>query len=300
MSIGQAQPRRLLVIHNPVAGNRAKGKLERWLATLTRLGAVVTLAETTAPRHAIELARLADPARFDAVAVAGGDGTINEAVNGLAGSELPLALLPLGTANVLANELALPRDLERLAEIAAFAPARRVRPGEILAQGQNEPWRFLLMAGIGFDAEVVAHLDLGLKRRLGKGAYAIESLRQLARHEERRFSARIDGTRVEPASLVIARAHFYGGRFVLAPQARLEAPLLHAVQFPAPSRLAAFRYMAAVVTGTLARQCDVKVQTAQRIEIDGPDGAPVQVDGDVRLRLPASIGMAATPIGIIA
>jgi diacylglycerol kinase (ATP) len=300
MSIGQVRPRRLLVIHNPTSGSRAKGKLGRWLAALQRLGAAVTLAETEAPRHAIELARAADPARFDAVAVAGGDGTINEAVNGLVSSELPLALLPLGTANVLANELDLPRNLERLAEIAAFAPARSIRPGEILAEGQNEPWRFLLMAGIGFDAEVVDHLDLKLKRRLGKGAYAIESLRQLARHDKRRFSARIDGARIEPASLVVARAHFYGGRFVLAPQARLDAPLLHTVLFPAASRAAALRYMAAVVTGTLARQCDVKVQTAERIDIDAPDGAPVQVDGDVRLRLPASISMAATPIGIIA
>jgi diacylglycerol kinase (ATP) len=300
MSVGQAQARRLLVIHNPMAGRRARGKLERWLAALKRLGATVTLAETAAPRHAIELARAADPARFDGVAVAGGDGTINEAVNGLAGSELPLALLPLGTANVLANELDLPRNLDRLAELAAFAPARPIRPGEILAEGQNEPWRFLLMAGIGFDAEVVEHLDLGLKRRLGKGAYALESLRQLARHEPRRFATRLDGSAIEPASLVVARAHFYGGRFVLAPKARLEAPLLYAVQFPGPSRIAAFRYMAAVVTGTLARQCDVKVQTTERVEIDGPRDAPVQVDGDVRLRLPVTIGMAAAPIQLIA
>jgi len=300
MNVAQGRPRRLLVIHNPTSGRRAKGKLERWLAALARLGARATLAETEAPRHAIELARAADPGRFDAVAVAGGDGTINEAVNGLAASDLPLALLPLGTANVLANELGLPHDLERLAEIAAFAPTRSVRPGEILAEGQNEPWRFLLMAGIGFDAEVVDHLDLKLKRRLGKAAYAIESLRQLGRHEKKRFSATIDGARTELASLVVARAHFYGGRFVLAPQARLDAPLLHAVEFPAPSRAAALRYMAAVVTGTLARQCDVKVQTADHIEIDGPAGAPVQVDGDVRMRLPARIAMAATPVGLIA
>ena len=300
MTVAQARARRLLVIHNPTAGRRAKGKLDRWLAALARLGAPITLAKTEAAGHAIELARAADPGRFDAVAVAGGDGTINEAVNGLVSSELPLALLPLGTANVLANELGLPRDPEKLAEIAAFAPARSVRPGEILAEGRNEPWRFLLMAGIGFDAEVVAHLDLGWKRRLGKGAYAIESLRQLARHEPRQFFVRMDGTTIAPASLVVARAHFYGGRFVLAPKARLDAPLLHAVQFPASSRLAAFRYMAAVVTGTLVRQCDVKVQTAERIEIEGPKGAPVQVDGDVRLRLPVTIGMAATPIQLIA
>ena len=300
MNVGQAQARRLLVIHNPMAGRRAKGKLDRWLAALKRLGAAVTLAETEAPRHAIELARAADPGRFDAVAVAGGDGTINEALNGLVSSALPLALLPLGTANVLANELGLPRNLDRLAEIAAFAPAHSIQPGEILAEGQNEPWRFLLMAGIGFDAEVVQHLDLGLKRRLGKGAYAIESLHQLARHAPRRFAARLDGRAIEPASLVVARAHFYGGRFILAPKARLDAPLLYAVQFPAPSRLAAFRYMAAVVTGTLARQCDVKVQTASRVEIAGPRDAPVQVDGDVRLRLPASIGLSATPVAIVA
>lgn len=300
MSVAELRARRLLVIRNPTSGRRAKGKFARWQAALDRLGADVTLVETEGPRHAIELARAANPARFDAVAVAGGDGTINEAINGLAFSQLPLALLPLGTANVLANELELPRNVEALARIAAFAPARSVRPGEILAGGQNEPWRFLLMAGIGFDAEVVAHVDLTLKRHLGKGAYAIESLRQLVRHEKRRFAVRLDGTPIEPASLVVARAHFYGGRFVLAPQARLDQPVLYAVVFPGASRLAALRYMAAVVTGTLARQCDVRVQTAERIDIDGPEGASVQVDGDVRVRLPIRIGMAETPIALIA
>jgi diacylglycerol kinase family enzyme len=156
------------------------------------------------------------------------------------------------------------------------------------------------MAGIGFDAEVVAHLDLALKRRIGKSAYVIESLKQLARHQPRRFTARLDGIAVEPASLVIARAHFYGGRFILAPKASLDEPVLYTVQFPGSSRGAAFRYMSAVVTGTLARQCDVRVQVTERIEIDGPAGAPVQVDGDVRMRLPVTIGMAADPIGIIA
>jgi diacylglycerol kinase family enzyme len=300
MNMRAGPARRLLVIHNPTAGRRKRGKFERWCAALDRLGCHLTLARTEAPRHAIELARSADPRRFDAVAVAGGDGTINEAVNGLVGSPLPLALLPLGTANVLANELALPSDLERLAEIAAFAPPRSILPGEILAAGHNEPWRFLLMAGIGFDAEVVAHLDLSLKRRIGKGAYALGSLAQLARHTGEHFNAEIDGTRIEAASLVIARAHFYGGRFVLAPEARLDAPQLYAVQFPGTSRLATLRYMAAVVTGMLARQCDVKVARTTRIAIDGPEGAPVQVDGDVRVFLPARIGLGTEPVAIIA
>jgi diacylglycerol kinase (ATP) len=292
--------RRILAIYNPTAGRRARGKFERFRAALARLGAVVTTAETNAPLHARALAESADPARFDAIVVAGGDGTINEAVNGIVHSGLPLAILPLGTANVLANELGLPRAPEALAEIAALAPARSIIPAEIVTAERNEPWRFLLMAGIGFDAEVVAQLNLKLKRRIGKGAYALGSLAQLARHERRVFAARIDGQEAAPASLVVARGHFYGGRFVLAPEARLDRPDLHAVLFPAPSRLAALRYMAGVVTGTLARQCDVEVRRASAIELAGPEGAPVQIDGDVRAHLPASIRLAQAPIAVIA
>jgi diacylglycerol kinase family enzyme len=201
---------------------------------------------------------------------------------------------------VLASELGLPHAPEALAEIAATAAPRSIVPAEIVTAERNEPWRFLLMAGIGFDAEVVARLNFKLKRRIGKGAYAIGSLAQLARHERRLFAARIDGEEAAASSLVVARAHFYGGRFVLAPEARLETPELYAVLFPAPSRLAALRYMAGVLTGTLARHCDVEVRRAAEIELAGPEGAPVQIDGDVRAHLPASIRLAQAPISVIA
>jgi YegS/Rv2252/BmrU family lipid kinase len=292
--------RRILAIYNPTAGRRARGKFERFRVALMRFGATVAVAETNAPLHAKGLAEFADPARFDAIAVAGGDGTINEAVNGAVHSGLPLAILPLGTANVLANELGLPRTPEALAEIAALSPPRLVVPAEIVTAERNQPWRFLLMAGIGFDAEVVARLNLKLKRKIGKGAYALGSLQQLGRHERRLFEARIDGKLESPASLVVARAHFYGGRFVLAPAARLDQPELHAVLFPGASRLAALRYMAAVVTSTLQQQCDVEVRAAREIELAGPEGAPVQIDGDVRAHLPASIRLASAPLALIA
>jgi len=292
--------RRILAIYNPTAGQRARGKLERFRAALVRLGAAVTVAETNAPLHAKSLAESADPARFDAIAVAGGDGTINEAVNGIVYSRLPLAILPLGTANVLANELGLPRAPEALAEIAALSATRPVVPAEIISAARNEPWRFLLMAGIGFDAEVVAQLNVRLKRRIGKGAYVLGSLQQLARHERRLFAARIDGQSESPASLVVARAQFYGGRFVLAPEARLDQPVLHTVLFPGASRLATLRYMAAVVTGTLPRHSDVEVRRARVIELAGPAGAPVQIDGDVRAHLPATVRLASAPLALIA
>jgi diacylglycerol kinase family enzyme len=173
-------------------------------------------------------------------------------------------------------------------------------PGEVVSAGRNEPWRFLLMAGVGFDAEVVARLDLKLKRRIGRGAYAVGSLQQLGRHERRLFEAHIDGESESPASLIVARAHFYGGRFVLAPEARLDQAALHAVLFPDASRRATLRYMAAVLTGRLQRQSDVEVRPARVIELAGPGGAPVQIDGDVRAHLPATIRLASAPLALIA
>lgn len=293
------QPRRLLVIHNPIAGRRAAKKLTAWRKALDALGAAVTLENTQGPLHAREIARGADPQRFDAVAVAGGDGTINEAVNGLVGSTLPLALLPLGTANVLANELGLPRDLAALARIAAFAPARRVRPGEIVSGERAEPWRFLLMAGVGFDAEVVEHLDLGLKRCIGKGAYALGSLAQLMRQSGSWLDATLDQKPLRCGSLVVARAHFYGGRFVLAPKARLDSDQLYAVVFERASRFATARYLVATMAGCLARRRDVGVSAAADIELAGPPGTPVQIDGDIRAHLPARIRLADAAVGLI-
>lgn len=299
MDKNEGRARRLLVIYNPAAGGRKRRRLRAWLSRLRALGAEVTLAETLAPRHAEALARAADPARVDAVAVAGGDGTINEAVNGLAGSRLPLALLPLGTANVLANEIGLPRRLVDLARIAAFAPARPVWPGEAVPEGGGERRRFLIMAGIGFDAEVVEHLDLALKRRAGKLAYVASILGRLRDYRPCCYRAEIDGTLVEGASLVAAKAHFYGGRFVLAPAARLDQPSLQLVVFGRAGRCAALGYLAAMGLGRLQRCRSLRILPGRSLRLLAPAGAPVQLDGDILLRLPARIAIAPTPLELI-
>lgn len=291
--------RRLLVIYNPTAGRRKRRRLARWLAHLGSLGAAVTVNETVGPGHAERLARAADPAQYDAVAVAGGDGTVNEAVNGLAGSPLPLALLPLGTANVLAAEIGLPRSLPALARIAAFAPARPVWPGEAVPQGASTGRRFLIMAGIGFDAEVVAHLDLWLKRRIGKLAYAVSVLGRLRAYRPDVYRAELDGRAMTAASLVAAKAHFYGGRFVLAPQARLEAPSFQVVLFERAGRGATLGYLAAMGFGLLPCCRSVSIAPAQAVRLIAPAGAPVQLDGDVALGLPALLRIAATPLQLI-
>jgi diacylglycerol kinase family enzyme len=234
------------------------------------------------------------------VAAAGGDGTVNEVANGLAASPLPLALLPCGTADVLAQALGIPRRGAGAARIAAFAPARPIWPGEVLAPGAAAGRRFLLMAGVGFDAEVVEALDLDLKRRIGRLAYAAATLARLRRRVAVRYPARIDGAPAAPASLVACRSRFYGGRFVLAPAARLDEPRLQVVLFERAGRRAALAYLGAMLASRLAGRPDLRVMAADRIELDAPPGAPVQLDGDVGGRLPAVIRIAPTPLALVA
>lgn len=299
MESAQGQARRLVVIFNPTAGARRRRRLGRWLHCLDELGAQVTVRETIGPRHAEELARTADPAQFDAVVAAGGDGTINEVVNGLSGSVLPLAILPLGTANVLAAEIGLPQRIRDLAHIAAFARAQPVWPGEAVSDGVAVGRRFLIMAGIGFDAEVVEQLDLALKRRIGKLAYVASILRRLRDYRPSMYRAVIDGVPVEGASLIAAKSRFYGGRFVLAPAARLSDPSLQVVLFGRAGRGAALGYMAAMAAGRLRHHRSLRILPAKNVRLDGPHGAAVQIDGDIHVRLPVTLRIAATPLHVI-
>lgn len=296
--------RRFLVIHNPVAGARRARRLRAVVAALeTDFGAAVTVRATTGPGDAEGIARSLAPGATDALVVAGGDGTINEVINGLAagrglaaggdeGMSVPLGIVPIGTANVLAGELGLP------AASADAAAARAV--AEVLARGTVRPVHlgvangrcFAMMAGVGLDARVVETVDTRLKRLIGKGAYVVETLVQLALRPDVRYRVTVDGLTSEVASVIVAKGHFYGGRFVCAPEARLEEPLLQVCLFPRPGRWNAVRYIWGVTAGRLRHFPDYRVVPAERVVVTGPPGDAVQGDGDVVARLPVEIAVA--------
>src|SRR5580692_5205822 len=165
-------PRRVLIILNPDAGRVAARRrhLGRVVAALNRRGCAVEIREAARAGDAEHLARTAEPA-FDVIVAAGGDGTIAAVVNGVAAAPRPIAILPLGTANVLAAEIGLPRGAAALAQVIAEAPASFVWPGQIGGR------LFLTSAGGGFDADVVAAVDRGLKRRGGKLAFVLAALK---------------------------------------------------------------------------------------------------------------------------
>ena len=278
---------RLLIIYNPTAGQRRRRRFEAVLRALETQGAAITLRPTTRRGDAEAFAREAASGGFDRVVAAGGDGTINEAINGLAGSGMALAIVPLGTANVLAAELGLGGRPAEIAAAILRGTARPIALGRIITAEHAR--RFVMMAGIGFDAQVVAQVNPALKRLTGKFAYVIALLREMLRDPGLVFRVEVDGRVYRAASVIVAKGHFYGGRFVACPEARLEEPALHVCLFGRTGRLHILRYAAALALGRLSRLPDVTVVKAQRIIVEGPPGEPIQADGDSDGHLPATI-----------
>ncbi len=280
---------KLVVIYNPVAGRRRPGFFDATLSALLRRGCSIELRQTTGPGDATRLADAARAEGFERIVVAGGDGTINEVVNGLAqpGPEAPpLAVIPLGTANVLARELGLPAKPEELARVIAEGTAQPVALGR--AGGRH----FTLMAGAGFDAWVVNSVDSKLKARLGKGAYVLMSLWHILTYRRRLYAVDIDGQPYMAASVVATNARHYGGPFVIAPDADLGAPSLQVCLFERAGRWHAIRYSLALVTGRLAKLPDVRLVEGHRIRVSGRNaGEPVQLDGDILAELQCEIAV---------
>ncbi|MBM3600953.1 MAG: diacylglycerol kinase family lipid kinase [Alphaproteobacteria bacterium] len=292
---GNAPRRRLLVVHNPTAGRRRRRFLRRVLDRLGARGATAATIETRAAGHAETIARDMRAADYDAIVAAGGDGTINEIVNGLAGRDIALGIVPVGTGNVLAAELALPADEDAVAGLLAQGGTRRIHLGEVGGR------LFTMMAGLGFDAHVVDSVHLGLKRRVGKLAYVATTLSQMARWDSQSYRVVIDGIAFDCASAIAANGHYYGGRFVAAPAARLDAPSLDVVLFERPGPRAALRYAVALACGQLNRLGDVRVVRGREISVTaaGSD-EPVQADGDIVARLPVTIRVAEATQRVIA
>ena len=281
-----AIPRRVLIIHNPTAGRHKRRRLQEVVERLEALGCAVTCRETRQRGDAEDFASSASPDAFDAVVAAGGDGTVNEVLNGLGQGTggLALGVIPLGTANVLACEIGLdPKNPDQIARAIAFGPARHVHVAVANCR------RFLLMAGAGLDAHVVAGVSVALKRRTGKLAYVVESLKQAVGYDFPKLGIRADGIDYEGSMVVACKGRFYGGPFVAAPDANLETPMLEVCILPNTGIAGMLRYGLALPMGKLSELPEVQVISARTILITGPRGAPVQGDGDIVARLPAEI-----------
>jgi len=291
---------RIAIIFNPIAGRRRRLTLEDVCDRLTARGWAIDLRPTgargDAERMAREIADLPKESRPDLLAVAGGDGTIGEAINGLSGAMtgLPVAIIPMGTANVLAAEIGLAVNPD------AIAAAIDARQSQAIYIGRTNGRAFTLMAGVGVDAHVVADLDAALKRRIGKGAYVLGAFKQLFRFGFPTYRVSIDNqSPIDAASVIVAKGRFYGGRHVVAPKARLADPSFQICLFERRGPFHMLRYALALGCGRLPKASGYSILEGRDVTITGPEGDPVQGDGDVLGHLPARITVAPAPVQLV-
>jgi diacylglycerol kinase family enzyme len=298
--------RTILLILNPVAGRRRRGLADAVVRCIRAAGWTVDIVETAAPGDARRLAESCDAVRYAVIAVAGGDGTINEVVNALAdrGDGAPaLGIVPLGTANVLAHELGLGFSAAAIARTMTAGRELRVRPGEAINGAASR--RFSLMAGAGFDAKVVAGVSAPFKHRWGRAAYLWRSLIETRRYRPVRYGVEIDGVRYEAASVIVTRSRHYAGPYVVAPNAALGEPLLHVCLFERWGRSHALRFGLALLLGRLPHTGGYRVIAGRDVRVTVSSDAgesghqPVQIDGDDALTLPVSIGLASGAVRLL-
>lgn len=287
------RPRHLLIILNRRAARKRMARFRAVLAQLDAAGCTYEVKETQAAGDAARFASDAAADTADVVAVAGGDGTINDAINGFHPGTPPLGLIPLGTANVLAHEIGLSPDPAAIA--AALMAGRRLS----VVPGRANGRRFMMMASVGFDAHVVGSVRPSVKRRLGKAVYVLAALRQLIRYPCPHLAATVDGVPVTAATFVISRGRLYGGRYVMAPEADLGTPEFQVSIFRRQGRLAMAGYSAALPLGLLNRWRLIDHLPARRVEISARPGDPVQADGDATTALPVVIDLADHAIEVL-
>ncbi len=280
------------MIYNPVAGRlRGNGqqKIKRVAAILAEAGHVISLAPTTGPGTAGEIARTAIAQGATCILAAGGDGTINEVASGLVSTDAPLGILPAGTANVLATELGLGRDIEQAARLIPRCVARRISLGRLDCGSSSR--HFVSMAGIGFDAQIVYHLSARLKNSLGKGAYWISGFAQAFRRYPE-FEIEVDGGACAVCSFaLVSRVRNYGGDFEIARNASLLQDRFEVVLFRGRYALPYLKYVLGMVTDSLSGMRGVTFLMGQSVRVSDPAGRRIhiQVDGEYAGRLPASI-----------
>lgn len=286
----------MIVIYNPTAGRRRGHTPWRVLDVLTASGMRVELAETTHAGHATALAREAVQQGARVIVAAGGDGTIAEVANGLMGSTVSLGIIPIGTANVLAHELALPFAPAAVAKALAFGRTLPLWPG--IACGAGGERLFVQMLGVGLDAQVVHRLSSPLKRAIGRGAYVVQTLRELARYDYAPVRVLIDGVATEAGSVIVSKGRLYGGRYTLAPAARPALPGFSVALFGHRGPMSALMYGAALPLNLLPHAPGLVLLRANS-EVVIESTRPAQSDGDAAGVTPLVVRNATSPIAVI-
>jgi len=275
---------RIAAIVNPQSGGGGYQRdVPLIFEALRGLGYSVAELETGGPGDATRLAREAVAAGFDVVCAIGGDGTVNETVNGLAGSGTPLAIVPTGTVNVLAMELGIPLDPPDAVRLLEAPVVSWIDLG--LAGDRY----FGLMAGVGMDAAVVASLNPTMKKALKEAAFAVQGLANYLTREEPLIRVTSEERTVEGYFAVFGNSSNYGGAFGITPLADMRDGLLDVCVLKDKSFLSTVWYWTAALINAHIKHPKVEYFRTERASIATVEEGKevlVQTDGEVAGKLP--------------
>ena len=290
-----------ILISNPKTGRYASRRLrpiQQTVSQLKSLGVDVELKLTTRAHEATELAYRAARNGSSDVYVAGGDGTINEVIQGLAGTKARLGIIPRGTANVLARELGLPLDEQEAAVVAARGKSRRIHLGLAIDETNNVSRHFALMAGIGLDASIVRRVQPSLKKRIGRGAFWVSGLSHLATWNPDPFVLEIDGREYRATFAAIGKAPRYGGDLAITPEARLDEPEFEVCIIETSNRFRYLRLLSYALRAGMPRD-NPAVRFVKTDRVLARGDAPVQIDGELIGSLPMRFEIAPHSLEVI-
>jgi YegS/Rv2252/BmrU family lipid kinase len=279
----------ILVILNPMA--RSERGHDRMKA-LGALGPKVVIATSTAPGEAREIAAQAVREGFHTVVAAGGDGTINEVVNGIAGSDVTLGVLPIGTMNVFASELGVSNKVREAWEIIQAGHTREID----LGRANNR--HFVQLAGAGLDAQVVKETTTESKRELGPLAYVL-STAQVCGRKPPKLIVEADGESVEGSFVLLGNGRFYGGRLEFFRDARMDDGLLDVLIFGKTGHFDLAWYFGHILMKRHTDLSDVTYLQAKTVRVVSDEPVPVELDGELVSELPVTFTIAPRKLRVL-
>ncbi len=304
------------LIYNPNSGRRHReAELQQALSLLHSSNVEAEIVVTQSSEEATDRARKAVVWGADTVFACGGDGTINDVIQGLAGTNVALAVVPTGTANALAHDLSIPLHTRSSVEGALRGKIRRVALGRIEYQnfsGQSASRYFTVAAGIGVDAHLFYKLTTALKKRSGMTAYYLKAWHLWATHRMRKFEVEYSDAsgltqRAMLTELLAVRIKFFGNILrELVPGASLDCVDLRAVMCRTSSRNAYLRYVAGAMLGRQWAVDGIDLVSSTEILCQPVgDGGPsedrvyVEADGELLGRLPARLTMVPDALSLV-
>lgn len=290
---------KLFVIFNPAARGEKSCRLLDFLHSKADAGDV-TLAATNKPGDAQSLAAQAAAAGYPRIVAAGGDGTVNEVVNSLGPrSRSALGVLPLGTVNVFARELGIPRRLDAAWAVIEAGQTRAIDLPRARFGGSERC--FVQLAGVGFDAAAVRTASWELKKKIGPLSYVWAGLKAVAGHHAD-VEVRADGASDVAArgvAVLVGNGRFYGGTFRLFPQARPDDGRLDVCVFESMNYFDVLRHGLSILRAAHVRARGVKYFQAERVTCTAPASVAVELDGEDVGQAPVEFSVAPRALRVL-